>query len=63
MEDYPAPRQVSTEEIPGLVAQYRTAARNALDAGFDGVEIHGANGYLIDQARWRGGAQCAQAVK
>ena len=36
-------------EIPGLVDAYRTGARNALAAGFDGVEIHGAHGYLIDQ--------------
>lgn len=43
------PRALRTEEIPGIVEDYRLAARNALDAGFDGVEIHGANGYLIDQ--------------
>jgi len=43
------PRALATGEIPGVVAQYRRAALNAIDAGFDGVEVHGANGYLIDQ--------------
>ena len=43
------PRALETEEIPGVVDQFRTAAENALAAGFDGVEIHGANGYLMDQ--------------
>jgi N-ethylmaleimide reductase len=42
-------RALESSEIPGIVEQYRNAARNALDAGFDGVEIHGANGYLLDQ--------------
>jgi len=44
-----APRPLRTEEIPGVVASYRHAARCAMDAGFDGVEVHGANGYLIEQ--------------
>jgi N-ethylmaleimide reductase len=44
-----APRALQIEEIPYIVAQYSRAARNAMDAGFDGVEIHAANGYLIDQ--------------
>jgi N-ethylmaleimide reductase len=44
-----APRALRTDEIPGLVQSYRTAARRALEAGFDGVEVHGANGYLIEQ--------------
>ena len=44
-----APRALATEEIPGVVEQYRRAALNAMDAGFDGVEVHGANGYLVDQ--------------
>ncbi len=44
-----APRALATTEIPGVVASYRHAARCAMDAGFDGVEVHGANGYLIDQ--------------
>ncbi|GEO80925.1 alkene reductase [Pararhodospirillum oryzae] len=43
------PRALETDEIPGLIEAYRQAARNALKAGFDGVEVHGANGYLIDQ--------------
>ncbi|PXW23958.1 alkene reductase [Paraburkholderia caballeronis] len=45
----PTPRALSIEEIHGIVADFRHAARNAMAAGFDGVEIHGANGYLIDQ--------------
>ena len=44
-----APRALHTEEIAGVVADYAHAARCAIDAGFDGVEVHGANGYLIDQ--------------
>jgi N-ethylmaleimide reductase len=44
-----APRALDIAEIPGIVADYAAAARNAREAGFDGVEIHGANGYLIDQ--------------
>ncbi|MDB5763034.1 MAG: NADH:flavin oxidoreductase [Herminiimonas sp.] len=44
-----APRALQIEEMPYLVAQYTRGARNAMDAGFDGVEIHGANGYLPDQ--------------
>lgn len=43
------PRALETAEIPEIVAQYRHAAKNALVAGFDGVEIHAANGYLIEQ--------------
>src|SRR5579863_7866571 len=43
------PRALETAEMPGIVNQYRTAAQNALAAGFDGVEIHAANGYLLDQ--------------
>jgi N-ethylmaleimide reductase len=43
------PRALSLAEIPAIVADYRQAARNAIDAGFDGVEIHAANGYLIQQ--------------
>lgn len=45
----PTPRALETEEIPGLVEQYAQAARNAIEAGFDGVEIHSANGYLLEQ--------------
>ncbi|GJZ31405.1 putative 12-oxophytodienoate reductase 11 [Tanacetum coccineum] len=43
------PRKLKTEEIPLVVKDFRHAARNAIEAGFDGVEIHGAHGYLIDQ--------------
>lgn len=43
------PRALATAEIPEIVEQYRHATRNALAAGFDGVEIHAANGYLIEQ--------------
>ena len=43
------PRALEREEIPGIVAAYRKGAENAKAAGFDGVEIHGANGYLLDQ--------------
>jgi N-ethylmaleimide reductase len=43
------PRALDLEEIPGVVDQFRRGARNAMEAGFDGVEIHGANGYLVDQ--------------
>jgi len=43
------PRALATEELPGIVEQYRQAALNAIEAGFDGVEIHGANGYLLEQ--------------
>lgn len=47
--DYETPRALETDEIPGVVESYRHGAELALKAGFDGVEIHGANGYLIDQ--------------
>jgi 2,4-dienoyl-CoA reductase-like NADH-dependent reductase (Old Yellow Enzyme family) len=46
---YPVPRALATEEIAGVVAAYKKAAENAKKAGFDGVQIHGANGYLLDQ--------------
>jgi len=46
---YVTPRALEKHEIPGIVADYRKAAENALAAGFDGVEVHGANGYLLDQ--------------
>jgi 2,4-dienoyl-CoA reductase-like NADH-dependent reductase (Old Yellow Enzyme family) len=46
---YPVPRALRLEEISSIVADYRIAAENAQAAGFDGVELHGANGYLLDQ--------------
>ncbi len=46
---YETPRALETNEIAGVVDSFRQAARNAREAGFDGVEIHGANGYLIEQ--------------
>ena len=45
----PTPRALAHEEIAGVVEQFRAAAENASNAGFDGVELHGANGYLLDQ--------------
>ncbi|KAJ0100319.1 hypothetical protein Patl1_21574 [Pistacia atlantica] len=47
--DWSPPRSLRTDEIPQIVNDFRLAACNAIEAGFDGVEIHGANGYLIDQ--------------
>lgn len=47
--DTSAPRALDISELPGIVEDYRRAAANAIAAGFDGVEVHAANGYLIDQ--------------
>lgn len=49
MQDYVTPRALDTDELPGLVANYAEAARNAMAAGFDAVEVHAGNGYLLDQ--------------
>ncbi|EKN00151.1 alkene reductase [Acidocella sp. MX-AZ02] len=49
LQDYVTPRALELSEIPGIIECYRKAAMNAQMAGFDGVEIHGANGYLLDQ--------------
>jgi 2,4-dienoyl-CoA reductase-like NADH-dependent reductase (Old Yellow Enzyme family) len=46
---YVAPRALGTDEIPGVIEEFRRGAENAKAAGFDGVEIHGGNGYLLDQ--------------
>jgi N-ethylmaleimide reductase len=46
---YVTPRELRDDELPGIVAGFRKAAENALAAGFDGVEVHGANGYLLDE--------------
>lgn len=48
-QDFFTPRALAVEELPGIVAEYVQAAINALEANFDGVEIHAANGYLLDQ--------------
>ncbi len=46
---YDVPRELRDDELPGIVAQFKKAAENAKAAGFDGVEVHGANGYLLDE--------------
>ncbi len=46
---FETPRALRLDEIPGLIEEYRQGAKNAKAAGFDGVEVHGANGYLLDQ--------------
>ena len=46
---YVMPRELRDDELPGIVAGFKKAAENALAAGFDGVEVHGANGYLLDE--------------
>ncbi len=48
-KDYETPRALETAEIPALIADYKTAATRAKEAGFDGVELHSANGYLLNQ--------------
>jgi N-ethylmaleimide reductase len=48
-QDLPTPRAIGTDEIPAVIEEYVAAARNAVEAGLDGVEVHGANGYLIHQ--------------
>jgi N-ethylmaleimide reductase len=48
-QDIPTPRALDTAEIQEIIAEFRQAANNAKAAGFDGIEIHGANGYLLDQ--------------
>ncbi|MFS8006242.1 putative 12-oxophytodienoate reductase [Helianthus anomalus] len=47
--EYSPPHRLTIDEISNVINDFRTAARNAMEAGFDGVEIHGANGYLVDQ--------------
>ena len=49
LKDIPVPRALRTDEIPALIEEFRQGAKNAKAAGFDGVEVHGANGYLLDQ--------------
>jgi N-ethylmaleimide reductase len=55
------PRELATSEIPGIVAGFRAAAERAKEAGFDGVELHGANGYLLDQFLRSGSNQRSDA--
>lgn len=49
LKPFVMPRALETHEIAGIVSDYAAAARNAMEAGFDGVEVHSANGYLLDQ--------------
>lgn len=49
MQPHPAPRELTTDEVKAAIEEFVQAARNAVEAGFDGVELHGANGYLIEQ--------------
>jgi N-ethylmaleimide reductase len=49
MQDFPVPEAMSEEEIALTKAEFVTASKNAMEAGFDGVELHGANGYLLEQ--------------
>ncbi len=49
MQDYPIPKEMTAEDILSTQAEYVTAAENAMSAGFDGVELHGANGYLLEE--------------
>lgn len=49
MQDIPTPRALTTEEVRQTVADFRNAARSAIEAGADGIEIHGANAYLVQQ--------------
>jgi len=49
MQDFPTPKAMTAEEVQQTKAEYINAAKNAIEAGFDGVELHGANGYLLEQ--------------
>ncbi len=49
MADYPTPRALTADELPGVIAEFVDASRRAIDAGLDGVELHSANGYLLHQ--------------
>src|SRR5690606_13103729 len=49
MQPYPVPRALTAEEIQTVIQEFAQAASNAVAAGFDGVELHGANGYLLEQ--------------
>src|SRR5450759_5392723 len=49
LQDFPVPKEMTAEDLLHTKTEFVTAAKNALDAGFDGVELHGANGYLLEQ--------------
>lgn len=49
MQPYPVPAEMTTADVEAAIAEYAHAAKLAIDAGFDGIELHGANGYLIEQ--------------
>ncbi|KAL6865151.1 hypothetical protein ACP4OV_016302 [Aristida adscensionis] len=49
VEEFSPPRRLAAAEVPAIVDDFRRAARRAVDAGFDGVEVHGGNGYLVEQ--------------
>jgi N-ethylmaleimide reductase len=49
LQDFPTPRELATHEIVGVIDEHVRTSRNAIEAGFDGTELHGANGYLIEQ--------------
>jgi N-ethylmaleimide reductase len=49
LQDFPTPRALETVELPALIGEFVAASRNAIAAGFDGVELHAANGYLLNQ--------------
>lgn len=60
-QEYEVPRALRMDELPGIVEAYRQGASNAMRAGFDGVEVHGANGYLLDQFLQDGSNQRSDA--
>lgn len=49
LQDIPTPRVLEIDKIPAIIEEFRQGAKNAKAAGFDGIEVHGANGYLVDQ--------------
>jgi N-ethylmaleimide reductase len=49
MQSLPVPKEISTDEIPALIEEFVQSAKYAVEAGFDGIELHGANGYLLEQ--------------